>query len=79
MAEIMNRRAIYLLLFILATAAIAGGVWTSGRFRVLRLEVRKYDLTGTSERHLDPGLWARSVEKVKEDRGGSKARNADTK
>src|SRR5712691_3321769 len=67
----MNRRARYLLLLIVATAAIAAGAWAFIHFRVLKRQtLRQYDLSGkTSERRADPDLWARSLEKVKEGRG----------
>ena len=67
----MNRRARYLLLPIVATAAIAAGAWAFIHFRVLKRQaLRQYDLSGkTSERRADPDLWARSLEKVKEGRG----------
>lgn len=67
----MNPRARYLLLLIVATAAIAAGAWAFIHFRVLKRQaLRQYDLSGkTSERRADPDLWARSLEKVKEGRG----------
>src|SRR2546422_2704354 len=67
----MNRRSRYLLLLIVATAAIAAGAWAFIHFRVLKRQtLRQYDLSGkTSERRADPDLWARSLEKVKEGRG----------
>src|SRR5213083_3016778 len=68
----MNRRAPYLLLLIVATAAIAVGAWALVHFGVLKRQaLRPYDLSDkTSERPADPDLWAHSMEKVKEDRGG---------
>src|ERR1700704_2199980 len=67
----MNRRGRYLLLFIVASAAIAAGAWAFLHFRALRRQaLRQYDLSDkTSERRVDPDLWARSMERVKEDRG----------
>ena len=67
----MNRTARYLLILIVATAAIAAGAWAFVHFRVLRSQaLRQYDSSDkTSGRRADPGLWARSLEKVKEDRG----------
>ena len=69
----MNRRAQHLLLFIVATAAIAAGAWAFIHFRVLKRQaLRQSDLSDkTSERLADSDLWARSMEKVKEDRGES--------
>ena len=67
----MNRRARHLLLLLVATAAIAAGAWALIHFRVLKRQaLRQDDLSDkTSERGADPDLWARSMEKVKEDRG----------
>jgi hypothetical protein len=69
----MNRRARHLLLLLVATAAIAAGAWALIHFRVLKRQaLRQADLSDkTSERGADPDLWARSMEKVKEDRGDS--------
>src|SRR5712691_6649506 len=69
----MNRRARYLLLLIVATAAIAAGAWAFIHFRVLKRQaLRQYALSGkTNERRADPDLWGQSLEKVKEDRGDS--------
>lgn len=68
----MNRTARYLLILIVATAAIAAGTWAIIHFKVLKRQaLRQYDLSDkTSDRRADPDLWARSMEKVKEDRGG---------
>ncbi len=67
----MNRRARYLLLLIVANAAIAAGAWAFLHFRVLRRQaLRQHNFSDkTSERRADPDLWARSMERVKEDRG----------
>src|SRR2546425_11678339 len=67
----MKRRARYLLLLIIATAAIAAGAWALIHFRALeRQTLRQSDMSvQPSERGPDPDLWARSIEKVKEDRG----------
>lgn len=66
----MNRSARYLLLIIIATAAIAAGAWAFIHFR--RPAPLQNDVSDkTSERPLDPDLWARSLEKAKEDRGGA--------
>ncbi len=69
----MNRRARHLLLLLVATAAMAAGVWALLHFRALKPQaLRQYDLSDKiSERRADPDLWARSMEKVKEDRGGT--------
>ena len=67
----MNRRARYLLLLIVATAAIVAGASAIMHFRVPKHQtLRQYDLSdNASERRVDPDLWARSLEKVKEERG----------
>ena len=67
----MNRRTRYLLLFIVATAAIVAGASAFIHFRVpKRQTLRQYDLSdNASERRVDPDLWARSLGKVKEERG----------
>jgi hypothetical protein len=67
----MNRRARYLLLLIVATAAIAAGAWAFLHFRVLRRQaLRQHNLSDkTNERRADPDQWTRSMERVKEDRG----------
>src|SRR6266480_6357457 len=67
----MNRIARYLLLLIIATAAIVAGASAFIHFRVpKRQTLRQYDLPdNASERRVDPDLWARSLEKVKEERG----------
>src|SRR5713226_4373209 len=67
----MNRRARYLLLLIVATTAIAAGEWALIHFRVLKRQALRQSGVSdkTSERGADPDLWARSLEKVKEDRG----------
>jgi hypothetical protein len=69
----MKRRARHPLLLLVATAAIAAGAWALIHFSVLKRQARSQsDLSDkTSERRADPDLWARSMEKVKEDRGDS--------
>jgi hypothetical protein len=69
----MNRRARHLLLLLVATAAIAAGAWALIHFRVLKRQApRQSDVSDkTSKRRADPDLWARSMERVKEDRGGT--------
>jgi hypothetical protein len=65
----MNRRARYLLFLIVTTAAIAAGAWALIHFRVVKRQTQSDSSDKTSERGTDPDLWARSMEKVKEDRG----------
>src|ERR1700694_2221947 len=67
----MNRRGQYLLILIVATAAIAAGAWAFIHFGALKRQgLHQYDLPDkTSERRPDPDLWTRSMEKAKEDRG----------
>jgi hypothetical protein len=69
----MSRKARYLLLLIVAVAAIAGGGWAFVHFGVPKGQaLRQADLSAmTSERRLDPDLLSRSLEKVKEDRGST--------
>ncbi len=64
----MNFKARHLLLLIVVTAAFAAGGWTLTRFTL------KPSSPGESpkvpvQRASDPDLWARSLEKVKENRG----------
>jgi len=61
-----NRKARYLLLLIVVTAAFAAGVWT--RFTLKRPSSGESSTVPTP-RASDPALWARSIDKVKEDRG----------
>lgn len=68
----MNRSARHLLLLIVATAVAAG----TSAFIHLRAPKRQalpqYESSEkTSERRVDPDLWSRSLEKVKEDRGNA--------
>src|SRR5438128_7366213 len=67
----MNRRPGYLLLLIVATAAIAAGSWALIHLKALKRQALPQSdvLNQTSLRSADPDLWARSMEKVKEDRG----------
>ncbi len=69
----MNRRARHLLLLLVATAAIAAGAWALIHFRVLKRQAPgQSDVSiQPDERRADPDLWARSMEKVKEDRGAT--------
>src|SRR5438876_2068877 len=69
----MNRRPGYLLLLIVATAAIAAGSWALIHLKALKRQALPQSdvLNQTSLRSADPDLWARSMEKVKEDRGHS--------
>ena len=66
----MNRRARYLLLLVVATAAIAAGAWAFIHFRALKRQaLRQPDMPiQPSERGADPDPWAHSIEKVREDR-----------
>src|SRR5882672_3873676 len=67
----MRKRARYLLLFFVATAAIAAGAWVLIHFGVKRRDLRRDDVSNqTGVRDADPDLWTRSLEKVKEDRHG---------
>ena len=69
----MNRGARRILILIVATAVVAAGTLSFIYFREpKRQAVTHYDSSEkTSERSVDPDLWARSLEKVKEDRGTS--------
>src|SRR5437660_1824301 len=69
----MNRRARYLLLLVVATAAIAAGAWAFIHFRALKRQaLRQPDMPiQPSERGADPDPWAHSIEKVREDRGAA--------
>ena len=69
----MNRRPGYLLLLIVATAAIAAGSWALIHLKALKRQALPQSdvLNQTSLRSADPDLWARSMEKVTEDRGHS--------
>ncbi|MCU1265946.1 MAG: hypothetical protein JWM21_2264 [Acidobacteria bacterium] len=68
----MNRSARYSFLLIITTAALGAGAWAFIHFGMLRRQaLRQDDLSDKpSERRVDPDLWARSLEKIKEDRGG---------
>jgi hypothetical protein len=68
---IMKREARKFLLFILVSVAFGVGVWALLRFTALRrTQSQSADLANAaSPRNSDPDLWARSMEKVKEDRG----------
>ena len=63
-----NRKARHLLLLIVVTAAFAAGVWTFARFTLKRPSSDESS-TAPPPRASDPDLWARSMEKVKEERG----------
>jgi hypothetical protein len=67
----MNRRTRYLFLLIVASAAIAVGVWALLRFKALKRQaLRQPDVSNPSRVDVvDSDLWTRAVEKVKEDRG----------
>ncbi|HUS10013.1 MAG TPA: DUF5715 family protein [Pyrinomonadaceae bacterium] len=63
-----NLKARHLLLLIVVTAAFAAGVWALARFTPKRPSPVESS-TAAAPRASDPDLWARSVEKVKEERG----------
>jgi hypothetical protein len=67
----MKRLAGYFLLFIVSTAAIGAGAWGFVHSRKAKLQdLSQYNsFAKTSEPRVDPDLWTRSLEKVKEDRG----------
>jgi peroxiredoxin family protein len=67
----MNRSARYLLLFIVAAGALAAGAGALVHFGMLKRQaIHQSDLSSKTGGHtVDPNLWARSLEKVKEDRG----------
>src|SRR5260370_1413806 len=66
----MNRAARYLLLFIVATSAIAAGAWAFIHFRALKRQaLQQSDVSiQPGERGADPDLWSRSMKKEKEER-----------
>jgi hypothetical protein len=64
----MNLKARNLLLFIVVTAVFAAGVWALTRLTVKPLSAGEYSKV-SEPRASDPDLWARSMEKVKENRG----------
>lgn len=63
-----NLKARHLLLLIVLTAAFAVGVWAIARFTLKRPSPSDSS-TVAPPRASDPDLWARSLEKVKENRG----------
>lgn len=63
-----NLKARHLLLFIIVTGAFAAGVWALSRFMPNRPSPGESS-TVAAPRASDPDLWARSIEKVKEERG----------
>jgi hypothetical protein len=65
----MNRRAWQLLLLIVVSGAIAVGAWALIRFKALNRQALRQS-ESPSNPPADPDLWTRSMEKVKEDRGG---------
>ena len=64
----MILKARHLLLLIVVTAAFAAGVWALARFTPKRSSPGEASTTALTPAS-DPDLWARSMEKVKEDRG----------
>ena len=69
----MNPKARYLLLLIVVTAVFAAGGWGLARFKPRPTSSGESPIAAAPPRASDPDLWARSVEKVKEDRGGTGA------
>src|SRR5258705_571300 len=70
---VMNEKVRKLLLLIVLCAVFAVGVWALFRFNALKHLARRQsnNLTNPTElRGHDPDLWARAIEKVKEDRTG---------
>jgi hypothetical protein len=65
----MKLKARHLLLLIVVTAAFAAGVWAVARFTLKRPSPA--EPTAAAPRAADPDLWARSLEKIKEDRGNT--------
>jgi hypothetical protein len=65
-----NRKARHLLLFVVVAAAFAAGAWALFRF-MLQRESSGEPATAAAPGGSDPDLWARSMEKVKEDRGAN--------
>jgi hypothetical protein len=68
---IMNRETRKLLLFIALSVAFGVGVWALLRFTPQRRQANQSANVSNAAglRSADPDLWARSMEKVKEDRG----------
>src|SRR2546429_4123448 len=66
----MNREVRHLLVLVVVPLAFGAGVWALLRFTPrIRLENQSADPTTTATIHsADPNLWARSMERVKEDR-----------
>jgi len=66
-----NREVRHLLLLALVSVAFGVGVWALLRFTVPKLHANQSaePSNAASPRNYDPDLWARSMEKVKEDRG----------
>ena len=64
-----NLKARHLLLLIVVSAVFAAGVWALARFTPKQPSPVEFS-TVAVPRASDPDLWARSMEKVKEDRGG---------
>ncbi len=64
----LNLKRWHLLLLLILTAALAAGVWALARFPVKRAFCDDPSPTSAA-RASDPDLWARSLEKIKENRG----------
>ncbi|HEY3024558.1 MAG TPA: DUF5715 family protein [Pyrinomonadaceae bacterium] len=69
----MNRDVRHLLVFVVVGAAFGVGGWALLRFTALggRVYQAADPSDAASLRNSDPDLWTRSLEKVKEDRGGT--------
>jgi hypothetical protein len=65
----MNRRVRQFLWLIVAAAVIAAGVWVFLRFQAIRRQALLLS-NNSSDPRSDFEIWARAVERVKEDRGG---------
>lgn len=65
-----NRIARYLFLLVVVTAGFAAGVWAVAHY-TLNPRAISESLTAPLPHAPDPDLWVRSMEKVKEDRGGT--------
>jgi hypothetical protein len=59
-----------ILLLIVVGAAIAAGAWAFLRYQAVRRAALRQSENFATQRAADPEMWARAVEKVKEERGG---------
>jgi Family of unknown function (DUF5715) len=67
----MNRKLRNLILLVAISAAICAGTWALVRFKPVKSYTGDSTANPTSALTFDPDLWARSVEKVKEERSES--------